>query len=105
MGMPRKAKSKSARIRDLLKERPDIKAPEALATLKARGVSANVNLFYYVKGRMASKKQKTSATATVAKPRSTTRQDAVAVIGKVKALALDVGGLRTLKSIVDALAN
>jgi hypothetical protein len=122
--MGRKAKqvgevNKSAAIRDLLKEKPDIKANDAVSALAERGIAIKPSLFYIVKGKVAGGKKRRrknkrkamnliaasvngSAAATVpAKEKS----DALATIRKIKGLAAEVGGLRSLRALVEALSE
>lgn len=106
--------NRSAAIRDLLKENPDIKASDAMATLSERGIPISDHLFYKVKGTMAGRKKRrrkayrkavdvfvAGANTNVA----TGKSDALATIRKVKAVAAEVGGLRMLKGLVDALSE
>jgi hypothetical protein len=122
--MGRKAKqvgevNKSAAIRDLLKEKPDIKANDAVSALAEKGITVKSSLFYIVKGKVAGGKKRRrknkrkamnliaasvngSAAATVpAKEKS----DALATIRKIKGLAAEVGGLRSLRALVEALSE
>lgn len=99
--------NKSAAIRDLLKEQPDIKAREAMDTLAAKGVVIAPGLFYLVKGNVAGRKsrRKKATRNAVRVAAASGNSDAVATILKVKKLADEVGGLRTLRSLVEALSN
>ena len=109
--------NKSQAIRELLKDNPEIKAGEAIAALGKKGITIKTNLFYFVKGsvegqtkRRKKNKQKAVSLATASTVGSTTtptatKSDALATIRKIKSLAGEVGGLRTLKGIVDALSE
>ena len=111
--------NRSAAIRELLKENPQIKGGEAVSALAAKGIKIRVGLFYLVKGSLAGQKkrrkknQRTAvslATASsngsaVSKTPATAKSDALATIHKIKVLAGDVGGLRSLKALVDALSE
>ena len=110
--------NKSQAIRDLLKENPKIKAGEAISTLAAKGVTVTSGHFYVVKGKLLGrksrrKKNKQKAvglmTASVNGDVVTTpvkaKSDALATIRKIKGLAAEVGGLRSLKALVDALSE
>jgi hypothetical protein len=110
--------NRSAAIRDLLKEKPDIRAGEAIFDLEAKGITISDHLFYKVKGMLAGRKKRrrkahrkamgvvvaAGAAAGVANA-PVVKSDALATIRKVKAVALEVGGLRTLKGIVDVLSE
>jgi hypothetical protein len=116
--MAKKLKSgevnRSAAIRDLFKVKPDITASEAIAALAAKGITISDHLYYKVKGRIAGHKTRRRkahrkavgivvATGTTNAP--IVKSDALATIRKVKAVAAEVGGLRTLKGLVDALSE
>jgi hypothetical protein len=114
--MPRKAQSgevnKSAAVRDLLHENPQITVAEAVAALAKKGIDLKPNLFYFVKGKLTGRKGRrrkarqmvASVTATMGNGAMKT-SDVVATILKVKHLASEVGGLKKLKSLVEALGE
>jgi hypothetical protein len=107
--------NKSEAIRVLLKEKPDIKGSDAITELAAKGIDVKPSLFYLVKGKVSGRKRRRrknrqnamavmtngSAGATA----SLTKSDALSTIRKVKTLAAEVGGLRTLKALVYALSE
>jgi hypothetical protein len=99
--------NKSQAIRDLLKANPKIKASEAVAALGEKGVKVTGSLYYIVKGKALGRKsrRKKRETKAVGVVESTTvsHSDALATILKVKKFAAEVGGLRTLQKLVDAL--
>ena len=101
--------NKSEEFRQLLKANPKISAKEAVAALNAKGIKTSENLYYYIKGQMKGRKgRKKNAQKMVAKVTATTGAggaDAVATILKVKAMANDLGGLKKLKALVDALSE
>lgn len=103
--------NKSEAIRELLKQNPALKAGEVIEALAGKGIKVNPSTYYFVKGQMKGKKgrrkkarqmvEKVSATMSSNGPTKT--GDVVATILKIKHLAADVGGLKKLKSLVDAL--
>jgi hypothetical protein len=111
--------NRSAAIRDLLKENPKIKASEAISTLAAKGVTVTSGHFYVVKGKLLGrksrrKKSKQKAVGLMTAPVNgeavaTTpvkaKSDALATIQKIKGLAAEVGGLRSLRALVEALSE
>jgi hypothetical protein len=122
--MGRKAKqaaevNRSQAIRDLLKEKPDIKANDAVSALAEKGITIKSSLFYIVKGKVAGgkirrRKNKRKAINliaastngdTVATTPTKVKSDALATIQKIKGLAAEVGGLRSLKALVEALSE
>ena len=98
--------SKSEEVRQLLKANPKITVKEAAAALGEKGITISENLFYYVKGQMKGRKKKArQVVSKVATATHTTKSDALATILKVKKLAHEVGGLKSLKALVDALSE
>jgi hypothetical protein len=101
--------SKSEEIRLLLKANPEIGAQEAVAKLAEKGIKVSGNLFYFVKGqikgRKARKKKAQRTVTKVAESTHATRSDAVSTILKVKSWANEVGGMKSLKALVEALSE
>lgn len=98
--------NKSQAIRDLLKENPSIKGKEAIATLAKKGIHIKYNLFQFVKGSVQGGTKRPVRQQSAGASESTRKSgDTLATIRMVKSLAADVGGLRTLKQIVDALSE
>lgn len=102
-----KGVNKSQAIRDLLATNPRMKAKEVVAALKEQGISATEGLVYYIKGKVRGRRgRRRRANAMVAKVAATTgTSDALATILKIKELANQVGGLKKLKAIIDALSE
>jgi len=98
--------NKSAAIRELYKGNPEIKVKEIISSLASKGITVGPNLVYLVKGKLKGEKnrrrQVNRAAARVATNSGST--DAVKTIIKVKTLAAEVGGLDTLRALVDALS-
>jgi hypothetical protein len=115
--MARKAQSgevnKSQAIRELLKQNPEIGATEAIDTLAKRGVKATANLYYFVKGKMTGRKSRRrkirknveKVMANGAMASTTATSDVLATIKKVKGVAAEVGGLKKLAALVEALSE
>jgi hypothetical protein len=115
--MARKARNggvnMSESIRQVLKESPEMKAKEIVATLAKKGIKVAEGLVYFIKGKMKGKKgrrrkarqmvEKVTATMSNNGAAITNAGDVVATILKVKHLAANVGGLKKLKQLVDAL--
>ena len=110
--------NKSQAIRELLKEKPDIKASEAISALAEKGITIKTSLFYIVKGKVAGRKSRhrknkqkvvklmtTSANGEAATTLAKGIPDALATIQKIKGLAAEVGGLRSLRQLVEALSE
>jgi hypothetical protein len=99
--------NKSEEVRQMLKANPAITAKEVVAAMSAKGLKISDQVYYYVKGQMKGRKGKKKRAqkmiATVAASTGATRNDALATILKIKALANEVGGLKHLKALVEAL--
>ena len=102
--------NKSDEVRQLLKANPEIGAKEAVAKLAEKGIKISNALFYYTKGKMKgrkarNKRDQTKAVAKVAESTHVTKSDALSTILKVKGWAREVGGMKTLKALVEALSE
>jgi hypothetical protein len=101
--------NRSEEIRQLLKANPEIGPKEATATLAKKGIEVSSGLFYFVKGQMKGRKARKTrvqkAVTNVTAVTQTSRTDAVSTILKVKACAREVGGMKALKALVEALSD
>ena len=104
--------NKSEEIRQLLKANPEIGAKDVVAKLAEKGIKISDALFYFVKGQIKGRKARKknnqkaqNAVAKVSESTHVTKADALSTILRIKALATDVGGLKTLKALVDALSG
>lgn len=106
MAKKKNGPSKSAVIRDFLKENRKLTAKEVVAALGEKGVQVTEGLVYAVKGYMKGKKgRRKKARQMVAKVAAAGNTDPVATILKVKSWAAEVGGMKKLKALVDALSE
>ena len=115
--MAKKAKSggvnMSAEVRKLLEKNPELAVTEAVSTLAQRGIDLKPNLFYFVKGKISGRKGRrrkirrevATVMANGAATTTTGTADVLATIRKVKTLATEVGGLKKLKALVEALSE
>ena len=77
----------------------------------AKGIEVGDGLFYFVKGHLKGRKgRKKKAKQVVAKAAETTnasasRSYALSTILKIKTLATEVGGLKELKALVEAMSD
>jgi hypothetical protein len=99
--------NKSEEIRQLLKSNPKISAKEAVAALNDKGIKISENLYYFIKGKVRGRRGRRrkahKMVAAVSASTGSSRSGAVATILKVKALADELGGLKNLKAVVEAL--
>jgi hypothetical protein len=105
MARKRDGINRSQAVRELLSTNPKMKAKEVVTTLAAKGIDIKPALVYFVKGQMKGKKGRRKAQphgAAVAAMSS--NGDALTTILRVKKLAEEVGGLRKLKALVEALS-
>jgi len=96
---------KSEEIRQLLRANPRMKVRDVVDTLAARGIKVLATQVYFVKGRMKGRKgRRRKARQMVERVAHVTESvNPVALILKVKGWANEVGGLKKLKALVDAL--
>lgn len=98
--------NKSEEIRQLLKANPDMPVKEVVSNLAGRGMKVTDNLVYFIKGQMKGRKgRRKRAQQMVANVVATGNTDPVATILKVKRWASEVGGMKKLKGLVDALSE
>jgi hypothetical protein len=98
--------NKSQEIRKVLQTHPDMPAQEIIESLAGKGIKVAPALVYFVKGKMKSRTaRRRKARQMVAKVAATGNGDPVATILKVKGLANELGGLKKLKALVDALSE
>lgn len=101
-----KGVNKSQAIRDILSDNPSTKTREIVAKLAEKGISVTNALVYLIKSkqkqtRKRHKREQAAATAS----KQTGFHSPVALIVRVKELAREVGGYKTLKQLVDVLAE
>ena len=101
--------NKSEEVLQLLKANPAIGAKEVVAKLAEKGIKISNALYYFTKGKMKGRKARQQkdqkAVARVAESTHVFRSDALSTILKVKAWANEVGGMKTLKALVEALSE
>ena len=80
---------------------------EVIAALAERGIKVTDALVYFIKGQLQGRKtRKRKVQKLVAKVAETTGNvDALSTILKVKKLAGEVGGIKKLKALVEALSE
>ena len=79
---------------------------EVVATLAGRGIKVADTLVYYVKGKMKGRQGRhKKAQRMVANVAATGNNDPVKTILKVNGWANEVGGMKKLKALVDALSE
>ena len=98
--------NKSEEIRQLLRAYPEMPVKEIVSTLAGRGIKVADNRVYFLKGKMKGRRgRRKKASQMVASVVATGNTDPVKTILKVKSWANEVGGLKKLKALVDALSE
>ena len=98
--------NKSEEIRQLMRAHPEMSVKEIMSTLAGRGIKVADTLVYYIKGKMKGRKGRHKrAQRMVANVAATGNTNPVAMILKVMGWASEVGGLKKLKALVDALSE
>lgn len=105
--------NKSAEIRAVLEKSPKASAKEVVATLADQGVSVTGALVYNVRQQMKKSKKKSGRKAKASVPATQANGhigngapvSPIHAVLKVKDLANQLGGLKSLKQLVDALAE
>lgn len=100
-----KKPNKSASIREALAQNPKATSKEIVALLAEKGVKVAPTLVYYIKSRAKHAKRRENRRQAADKSGWNGAGDPVALIGKVKELAHQAGGIRNLKRLVDVLAE
>jgi len=96
--------NKSEEIRQVFKSNPKMPVKEVVSTLAGRGIKVADNQVYFVKGKMSGRRgRRKKAGLMVARVTATGNTDPVKTILKVKGWASEVGGMKKLKALVDAL--
>jgi uncharacterized protein YneF (UPF0154 family) len=97
--------SKSQAVRDYLKEHPKAKMREIADALAAKGIKIQHSQIYSVMYKVNGQKRKARRAAAMEVSRSTGAVDPVRLVLKVRDLAVEAGGIRKLKELVDAIAQ
>ena len=104
MAMRLNGVNKSEEIREMLRTNPEMPVKEIVSALAGRGIRVTDNLVYFNKGKIRGKQgRRKKAMQMVANVAATGNTDPVATILKVKSCTNNVGGLKKLKLLVDAL--
>jgi hypothetical protein len=96
--------NKSAAIRDLINQNPKAKAREIVSLLAEIGIKVKPHFVYIIRAKMKPVKPRRTHQQAMTTT-SNGNGNAVELILKVKGLAKEVGGIGSLKQLVDALAE
>jgi hypothetical protein len=99
---PENGATKSDAVREVLSQTPHVSVREAVNILAARGIKVQPSLVYALKSKARQKKRRQTRQRVAA---VTGNGDPVALIVKVRGLAMEAGGFGKLKALVEVLAE
>ena len=101
------AVSKSEEVRQFLKAHRRMKTKDVVAALGEKGIEVKPGLVYFIKGQLKGKRgRRKKARQMVARVAARNGHlDPVNTILKVKGWASEVGGMKKLKALVEALSE
>ncbi|MBP3958359.1 hypothetical protein J8F10_24180 [Gemmata sp. G18] len=97
--------NKSDAVRDELAKNPKAGSKEIITALAERGIKVAPSLIYFVKSKANQKKRQAKRDAVAQGMRNSGLTNPVEIIIRVKGLADEVGGMKSLKQLVDLLAE
>lgn len=105
--------NKSEEIRKQLKANPKASAKEVVAALGENGITVLPSQVYFIMGKISGRKSRrrkaqkvvAEVIAATTVPAPSSNGDAVKTILKVKGWAAEVGGMKQLKALVEALSE
>jgi transposase len=101
----KKSGTKADRIREILAAEPQTPTREVVEALATKGVKVSPNHVYLIKSKMKMKKRRQKREKAAAVIQRTGTPNPAQAVTKVKALALELGGLKNLKQLVDVLSE
>lgn len=99
------ATNKSDAIRELLSSNPKLGSKDIIATLGEKGLKVAPSLIYFVKSKLKQAKKQAKREKVAASTGLTAAKNPVEVVIRVKDLARELGGYKSLKQLVDLLAE
>lgn len=100
--MPKEV-NKSAAIREYLKVHRRAKAKTVVAALAEKGIDVTETLVYAAKRKIKGKRKLRLAAAAVAKSNPNSTIDAITLVKKARELAVQAGGMKKLKELLEML--
>jgi hypothetical protein len=97
--------TKADAIREILKSDPNTPTRMVVDQLAEKGIKVHPNHVYLVKSKMKQRKRRQKREKVAATTRSTGIPNPAVAVTKVKTLALELGGLKNLKQLVDVLSE
>ncbi len=96
--------NKSAAIREYLKGHRRAKAKTVVAVLADKGIDVTESLVYAAKRKVKSKRKRRLAAAAIAKSSPNGTVDAITLVKKARELAVQAGGMKKLKELLEMLS-
>lgn len=104
MARPKKGQaSKADAIREILKGDPRAKTADVVTQLAGKGIKVSANHVYLINSKAAGRKRRQRREAAVEATQRKGVTNPVQAIVRVRSLAGDLGGMKSLKQLVDAL--
>jgi hypothetical protein len=97
--------NKSDAVREVLAQNPKATSKEITTTLAGRGIKVAPSLIYFVKSKDNHKKRKARRALAEETSRQAGATNPLELVIRVKDLAREVGGMKSLKQLVDLLAE
>lgn len=101
----RKRGAKSAAVRAILEQNPNAPIAEIISTLAAKKMKVSHNLVYGIKAKMHHKQHQVKRQKVMVTSQRMSNGSPAEMIRKVRAFADEFGGIKSLKELVDALAE
>ncbi len=97
--------NKSKAIREMLALHPHAQSREIVSLLDEKGIKVQPSLVYFIKSRERHQKRRQKRERANETSQRTGSSNPVELILQVKRLAVDAGGMKNLKQLVDILAE
>lgn len=97
--------TKSEAIRGILAQNPKLTSREVIAQLAEKGMKASTTMVYYVRSKQKQATRRAKRERVAESSRQSGIKNPVELVLRVKDLAREVGGIHSLKQLVDLLAE
>ena len=97
--------NKSAAVRELLSQSPNMPTRDVVATLAQRGIRIHANLVYLIKSKAKASRRKAKRQQATQNGVALGIANPVQLVLEVRQIAAKAGGIRHLKQLVDVLAE
>jgi hypothetical protein len=97
--------NKAELIRETLSQNPEMTNKEVMEALAKKGTKVSYNQVYFIKMKGKAKNRKQKREMAVSASKAAGLSNPVHAVTKVKALAAELGGMKSLKQLVDLLSD